>query len=187
MKNLVEPIKVKEEVEAVERYLAKHSLRNQLIWAFGVNTGLRISDILGLDVEQVRNKEIIEIKEKKTGKSKQITLNSKLQRLISRYLVERDKNFCITGGEPLFLGKKHHRLDRSQVYRFINDACKRLNININVGCHSMRKVFGWFFYKKYNDIALLQKIFNHSSPAVTLRYIGITQEEMNTSYKNFEL
>ena len=187
MKNLVEPIKVKKDVEAVEQYLAKHSLRNQLIWVFGVNTGLRISDILGLDVEQVRNKDTIDLIEKKTGKSKKIRLNNKLQKMIKQYLVERDKNYCITGEEPLFIGKKHHRLDRSQVYRFINEACRELNININAGCHSMRKVFGWFFYKKYNDIALLQSIFNHSSPEVTLRYIGITQEEINTSYKNFEL
>ena len=55
MKNLVEPIKDKKDVEAVEQYLAKHSLRNQLIWVFGCNTGLRISDILGLNVEDVRN------------------------------------------------------------------------------------------------------------------------------------
>ena len=47
MKGLVEPIKKKEDVEAIERYLAKNSKRNQLIWAFGINTGLRVSDILG--------------------------------------------------------------------------------------------------------------------------------------------
>ena len=68
MKNLVEPIKNKKDIEAIEEYLAKHSKRNQLIWAIGTNTGLRISDILGLNVENVRNKQYVEIIEKKTKK-----------------------------------------------------------------------------------------------------------------------
>ena len=61
MKNLVEPIKSKKDIEAIEKYLAKHSLRNQLIWVFGTNTGLRISDILALNVEDVQNKQYVEI------------------------------------------------------------------------------------------------------------------------------
>lgn len=89
--------------------------------------------------------------------------------------------------EPLFIGKKHCRLDRSQVYRFLNDACKKLGILANVGTHTMRKSFGYHFYKKYNDVALLQKILNHSSPAITLRYIGVDQDEIDLSYNNFEL
>ena len=82
MKNLVEPIKNKKDIEAIEQYLAKHSKRNQLIWAFGINTGLRVSDILGLNIEDVENKSYIEIKEKKTGKYKRFPLNKKLKDLI---------------------------------------------------------------------------------------------------------
>ena len=59
MRNLVEPIKSKKDIVAIEEYLSKHSIRNQLIWAFGTNTGLRISDILGLNVEDVRNRQYV--------------------------------------------------------------------------------------------------------------------------------
>ncbi|MBR1625654.1 MAG: site-specific integrase [Bacteroidales bacterium] len=187
MKNLVEPIKDKKLVEEVEKYLAKQSLRNQLIWVFGCNTGLRISDILGLNVEDVEGKSYVEVREKKTGKYKRFPLNNKLQKLIKKYLVERAKTYSVTGDNPLFVGKKHHRLDRSQVYRIINAACNEVGITVNVGCHSMRKNFGLYFYKQYNNIALLQKIFQHSAPAITLRYIGITQQEIDESYLNFEL
>ena len=82
MKNLVEPIKNKKDIEAIEEYLAKNSKRNQLIWAIGTNTGLRISDILALNVEDVRNKQYVEIIEKKTKKYKRFPLNQKLQKLI---------------------------------------------------------------------------------------------------------
>ena len=187
MKNFVEPIKDKKQVEAVERYLAEHSKRNQLIWAFGINTGLRVSDILGLNVSDVEGKSYVEIREKKTGKYKRFPLNNKLQKLIKEYLPERQKQYTLEDEEPLFIGKLHKRLDRSQVYRFLDTACKRLGILVNVGTHTMRKSFGFHFYKQYNDIALLQKILNHSNPAITLKYIGITQEEIDLSYKNFQL
>ena len=188
MKNVVEPIKNKKDLERIEQYLEKRSNRNRLIFVFGINTGLRVSDILGLNVKDVENKSYVEIKEKKTGKYKRFPLNTKLKFLIKEYLsTERRKCYSITGDEPLFLGKKHCRLDRSQVYRFLNEACKNLGITANIGTHTMRKSFGYHFYKKYNDVALLQKILNHSAPAITLRYIGIAQEEIDLSYNNFEL
>lgn len=185
--NFVEPIKNRKQVEAVENHLASYSKRNQLIFVLGINTGLRVSDILGLNISDVKYKSYVEIREKKTGKYKRFPLNNKLKVLIREYLKEREKNYCISENEPLFIGKKHCRLNRSQVYRFLNESCQELGININVGTHTMRKTFGYFFYKKFNDIALLQKILNHSSPSITLRYIGIAQEEIDLSYNNFEL
>lgn len=187
MKNLVEPIKSKKDIERIEQYLAKHSLRNQLIWVFGTNSGLRISDILALNVEDVKNKQYVEIIEKKTKKYKRFPLNNKLRNLIKEYLKIRENQYSLTNEEPLFVGKKHCRLDRSQVYRFINDVCRNLGIAVNVGTHTMRKTFGYHHYKQNNNVALLQKIFNHSSPSITMRYIGIAQEELDESYINFEL
>lgn len=188
MKNLVEPIKSKEQLRKLEDYLTTKNLRNRLIFIFGINSGLRVSDILNLNIEDVKSKNFVEIKEKKTGKYKRFPLNKKLKKLIKEYLPLREKLYAIGDENPLFLGKKHKRLDRSQVYRFLNEACKKVGIkNINVGTHTMRKSFGFHFYKQYNDVALLQKILNHSSPAITLRYIGIAQEEIDNSYKNFEL
>ncbi len=187
MKNIAEAIKSRKDVEAVEKYLAVQSGRNRLVWVFGINTGLRVSDILALNIEDVENKSYLEVIEKKTNKYKRFPLNGKLKLLIKEYLKERKKQYALTNDEPLFLGKKHLRLNRSQVYRFLNDTCRKLNIGINIGTHTMRKTFGYHHYKKFNDVALLQKILNHSSPAITLRYIGISQEEIDYSYNNFEL
>ena len=187
MRNLVDPIKDKEQVKAVEEYLKSYSNRNQLIFIFGINTGLRVSDILALDIADVKNRTYVEIREKKTGKYKRFPLNEKLKRLIKEYLKEREQKYSIGEGEALFIGKKHCRLNRSQVYRFLNKACEKLGISINVGTHTMRKTFGYHHYKQFNDIALLQKILNHSSPSITLRYIGIDQETIDISYNNFEL
>lgn len=89
--------------------------------------------------------------------------------------------------EPLFMTKFENRLSRVTAYYTIKEACKRANLEEKFGTHTMRKTFGYHHYKKYKDVAMLQKIFNHSSPAMTLRYIGIEQEEINKSYKDFIL
>ncbi len=183
MKNIVDSIKDKNALENLERYFEERSERNRLIFVFGINSGLRISDILGLNVNDVFGKSYVEIREKKTGKYKRFPLNQKLRDLLENYLDGQK-----ISSKPLFMGKKLGRLHRSQVYRFLKKACNEVGItNINIGTHTMRKSFGYFFYKQYNDVVLLQKILNHSSPSTTLRYIGIAQEEIDFSYLNFKL
>ena len=78
-------------------------------------------------------------------------------------------------------------MDRIQAYRVIKKACNKINPHLNVGTHTMRKTFAYHHYKRFKDIAILQKIFNHSSPTTTLRYIGIEQDEINHFYKKFSL
>ncbi len=187
--NYVEPIKSKEYISKIENWLTAHNKRNRLIFAIGINTGLRISDILALNISDVYRKTYIEIHEKKTGKYKRFPLNKKLQELIRSYLSEeRKKVHSLCESEPLFVSKKHYRLERTQVYRFMQEACKSVGLSeAKIGCHTLRKTFAYHHYKQFNNIALLQKILNHSSTAITLRYIGIDQEEIDMSYNSFEL
>lgn len=56
-----------------------------------------------------------------------------------------------------------------------------------IGTHTLRKTFGYHHYEKFKDVVMLQKIFNHSSTEITLRYIGIEQDEIDESYVNFVL
>ena len=181
MKQTVEPIRSKEQIKQVEEYLAKKSKRNRLLFVLGTNSGLRVSDILNLNVSDVRNKTHIEIKEQKTGKFKKFPINDKLKKLIQEFIKDKEDD------EPLFLSQKQKRLDRSQAYRMLNEACRAVGITVNIGTHSMRKSFGYHHYKQFKDIAMLQMIFNHSNPKITLRYIGIEQDEIDNSYKQFVL
>ncbi len=181
MKYLVEPIRDKQKIKAVENYLEQKNIRNKVIFCLGINSGLRVSDILSLNVGDVRGRSHIELAEKKTGKIKKFPLNKKLEQILENFIQNKYDN------EPLFLSKKYHRLDRSQVYRMLNEACAAAGIDENIGTHTMRKTFGYHHYKQFKDIAMLQMIFNHSSPNITLRYIGIDQDEIDKSYKAFEL
>ena len=177
----VEPIRSKKDIEKVEKLLAKQSKRDLLLFNIGTNCGLRISDILRLNVGDVRNKSYIQIVEKKTGKFKKFPINAKLKPLIEEFCKgRRDK-------EPLFLSHWKHRLARSTAYYMIKDACKRAGLEEKIGTHSLRKTFGYHHYQQFKDIVILQKIFNHSSPQITMRYIGIEQDKIDDSYNNFVL
>lgn len=178
--NLVEPIKKVHDIELIKEYL-KGNERNLLMFNLGINSGLRISDILALDVKDVKNKEYIAIREKKTNKFKRFPLNKNLQEQINKFV--RDKEL----DSPLFVTQKHKRLDRIQAYKILNRAVKTLGLDIRVGTHSLRKTFGYHHFKKFDNLPLLQKILNHSSSSITLRYIGLEQEAIDESYNNFYL
>lgn len=177
----VEPIRNKKDVEKVERYLEKQNKRDHLIFVFGTNSGLRISDIVALNVGDVRGKNYVQIVEKKTGKTKKFPLNDKLKTLIADFVKnKRDK-------EPLFKSYWGRRYSRITAYYMIRNACAEVGLEEKIGTHSMRKTFGYHHYKQFKDIAILQKIFNHSSQMITMRYIGIEQDQIDYSYNNFIL
>lgn len=108
-------------------------------------------------------------------------LNDKLKSLIADFVKgKRDK-------EPLFKSMWGRRYNRITAYYMIRDACKKVGLEERIGTHSMRKTFGYHHYQQFKDVALLQKIFNHSSQMITLRYIGIEQDQIDYTYNNFVL
>ncbi len=177
----VEPIRSREDIKKVEKILSNQSKRNLLLFTIGTNCGLRISDILALNVKDVKEKNYIQIIEKKTGKFKKFPINAKLKPMLQEYT----KNKSLE--EPLFSTIFHNRLDRSAAYRIINSACAKAGLEERIGTHTLRKTFGYHHYQQFKDVVILQKIFNHFSPQITLRYIGIEQDQIDESYKNFIL
>lgn len=178
--NIVYPIKDKEKIAQMKKILSSNK-RNLLLFNLGINSGLRVSDILALDIKDVKDKTFIELREQKTNKYKQFPINEKIQSDIKEFIQHKNIN------EPLFLSQKDNRLSRVQAYKILRKTAKEVGIDVHIGTHSLRKTFGYHHYKQFDDIVLLQKIFNHSSPAVTLRYIGLEQETINESYKKFFL
>ena len=180
----VEPIRdirdlIRIDMKFMEMGLEKYAV----LFKFGCYTGLRASDILNFKTKDVYKKDKCYIREIKTGKTKIFPINKVVQNRIIAY-VERNN---IQMDDYLFAGRGNRELDRSQAYRQINAVCASLGINANVGTHTMRKTFGYHAYRSGVPIATLMQIFNHASPDVTLRYIGVTQDEINDVYMNLDL
>lgn len=176
----VEPIRNPEKIQEMKAILKRQNFRDYLLFELGINSGLRISDLLSLRVKDVKGKYQIELREKKTDKVKTFQVNPKVQEQLNDY---------VTGLEPeiyLFQSRKgdNKPISRVQAYRVLRKAADKLGIE-KVGTHTLRKTFGYWHYKRNKDVALLQQIFNHSSPSITLDYIGINQEEINKSTREF--
>lgn len=77
-------------------------------------------------------------------------------------------------------------ITRCRAYTILNEAGKKCNLE-EIGTHTLRKTFGYWFYQQTHDVAILQELFNHSSPSITLRYIGINQDTLDNAYDNFSL
>lgn len=178
----VQPIRDKKLIEQFKNELLKNGYRDYMLFVIGINTGLRISDILKLKVSDVKDRTHIKITEKKTKKDKRFKINMMLRADIDKYIENMNDD------EYLFSSRKGENkpITRVQAYRILNNVANRLGVE-EIGTHTLRKTFGYWHYQQYKDVALLQDLFNHSAPSVTLEYIGINQDIMDKSIDNFYL
>ena len=181
--NFVQPIREIEKIEEFKSLLKERSQRDYFLFFMGINTGLRISDLLPLKVKDVKNKTHITITEEKTGKVKRFPLY-KIQEEIAAYIKGmRDNSYLFPSREK---NNGVRPISRHQAWKILNDVGKTLGMD-SIGTHTLRKTFGYHFYQKYKDLALLQELFNHSAPSVTLRYIGINQDMIDDAMREFKL
>lgn len=179
----VEPIRDKKMIKKMYYYLNGKDRKYGLMFKFGLNTGLRISDIIPIKVEDIFNsksafRDYLVIKEKKTGKEKKIKINSALRDEIDSYLKSRQNRT----NSYLFYSAKGDHISRIQAYRVLKEAADCCGIE-NFGTHSLRKTWGYWTYRlsKYN-VGLIMDTFNHSSQSITLRYIGVNQDQKDELY-----
>jgi integrase len=184
----VEPIREKTKIDQLYHDLYIYEPKYAMIFKFGINTGLRISDIISIKINDIYNenfsfKEYFTLSEKKTGKQKKIKLNSVLRESLQYYVGQQ----VLETEDYLFPSQKGGYIGRIQTYRVFKKVAKEINIE-NFGTHSLRKTWGYWTYRmsEYN-IGLIMDTFNHSSQSVTLRYIGINQEEKDELYDKVQL
>ena len=175
----VEPIKEVEKINAIKRNLKKQSARDYLLFVLGINTGIRVNQLLSLKVKDIYTgnefKEFLNVRDDdKPSREKAVYLNSNVRNAARLYLESRD----FTGEQYLFQSKKNPQpITRQQAYRIINQAAKEVGIPGKIGTHTLRKTFGYHAYRKGIAISILMDIYNHHSPAETLHYIGIDKNE----------
>lgn len=185
----VEPIRDRKQVESIKKILRGSNLRDYTLFVLGVNSGLRVSDLLSLivgDVVDERGKPVerISLREQKTGKLKTFPLSDNARKAIAEYLESRRWK----REEPLFISRKDRgTLQRAQAWKILNAAAQAVGVKDRIGTHTLRKTFAYHAYKAGKDITLIQKLLNHHSPATTLRYIGITQDDMDDVYLTVNL
>lgn len=177
----IEPIRTKKTIQDLKTLLAGNPFDSAL-FIVGINTNLRASDLLNLKVEQVKDLKAgdsVELKEKKTGKKKLVTLNQNAIDAIQTLLASRE----YSEGDYLFIGQRGTVISVPALNLKIKRWMKRLNIKGNFGSHSLRKTWAFMQYSFNNaQIPDLMEAMNHSSQKITLRYIGIQEATIKRLY-----
>jgi integrase len=172
----VEAIKDEQQLLAIKSYLKSRSARDYCLFLLGINTGIRIYDLLHLYVKDFMCAD--------TGKINHY-MHSSVHTDPPVYLnkhVRESLHSCIVEGslqlhDYLFKSRKTNEpITRQQAYRIINEAAKKAGILDSIGTHTLRKTFGYHAYKKGIAISLIQKRLQQTTPSETRQYLGVTNE-----------
>ena len=188
-----QPIRSLDELTAFRSYyLDKQvNLGNYMLICMGLNTALRISDMLQLkwgnvyDFDRKHYAKHIVVCEGKTGKETRIAINNNLIDAFEMYMGSLKS---VSGNDYIFTGKtKGTHLSRSQAFRIITHVAEALNMENGISCHSLRKTFGYYAWKYGTPPAMLMEIYNHSSYEITKRYLGIKQDDRDNVFLKVNL
>ena len=201
-----EPIKSMDDIMRISSYLiAEGRYRDNMLFIVGINFGLRVSDLRMLRFCNLINdnltfKDSFPVFEKKTRntrkrkKNRYITINSAVIEAVTLYL-ENTPGVALSDymfrSESNRGGNVNQPLSNQSIDRILKGIAAALDLNMHMSTHTLRKTFCyWMMVRGYNDsrrLLLLQKMLNHSSPAQTLDYIGLSQEEIEAAYHQLNL
>lgn len=179
-----EPIKDRAIIEGIKTALnTKKNRKYYALFCTGINTALRISDILKLRVSDVQSG-YVHTKETKTGKNKQFPINDALNAVLTNYI----KEYNLKDDDYLFFSNRKDGIrsikyiDQSQAYRKLGEVIESLYSNIHFSTHVLRKTCAFWLYQSTKDITLVMHALNQSSVSVTMRYIGLTQQNVDAAF-----
>lgn len=183
----VQAVKDLDKVKLISHLLERrYSKQMSDIWNIGLNLALRISDLLSIKFEDIHQDRLI-IKEAKTRKIANIQLNQKTLTTIKQIQAEHPSHVYLFQSyrNQQSLNKAPKPLSR----RAVSEAFAMIGqeVNVSLGTHSMRKTRGYHLYQNTKDIARVMKMLRHSSEGVTLRYIGITQDDVDKDFVDLEI
>jgi integrase len=183
-KILVHPIQNVKDIQSIKTLLAEKP-RDLLLFTLGINNGIRTGDLLKLkvsDLKDLKPGDSIQITESKTKKRNTLVVNKEVHKALRHFLTTQNPK----DDEYLFQSRqKGHALTVMVVNRMIKSWCKAINLPGNYGAHTLRKTFGYIQRTKFGvGFEVLCRRFNHSSPAITMRYLGITDQEVYSILQN---
>lgn len=186
----VEAVKTKEEIALIELLLRKHF--NELysdIWRVGINLALRISDLLAIRYSELDLvKAQYTLVEGKTNKRRTVALNKTVVSIITRRQAEYPNDtYLFQTHSNRTASSAPSPVSRITVAKRFKEIGQMHLVNLRLGTHSMRKTRGYIMHQDGVPIERIAKVLNHSSTSTTMRYIGITQADIEQTYYDYEL
>jgi integrase len=204
----VEPIRELKDIRLVKKMLADNP-RDLALFTIGINTSLRASDLVRLTVGQLRGlrpMDELELKERKTGNLRRISLNRACIEAVEGQLNNLKKQSCAAesndshpssidshslpihpiDAQPFFISRRGGgSLTVSSVHRLVKGWCRAINLRGNYGSHTLRKTWGYHQRVTYGQaLPVLCEVLGHSTQRQTLTYLCIQAEEIRSVYAN---
>jgi len=177
----VEPIRDRRAIARIKKMLRDHP-RDLCLFVLGMNTAFRANELLSLKVGQVRSLlpgDILSVKQSKTAKFRQVTVNNTVVEAISLHLAAN----CLMDDEPLFMGKRGC-LTVPTVSTMVKTWCENAGLKGSYGSHTLRKTWGyWQRMERGTAVPLLMEAFGHATQQQTLAYLGIQAAEIAQIYE----
>src|SRR5258708_8792546 len=194
--NFVEPIRDKKQIAHIKNVLrGQGRWRDLLLFVVGINTALRISDLLQLRIgdfvdDQGQLKSRFWLREEKRGKRHEVVVNESIREALAQYL-NAYPNLGNNLDHFVFFNSKNNSytqaLKRGQAWNVIASICHTVGLRGNFGTHSLRKTWGYHARMQGVDLALIMYQLNHARLAYTKRYLGITDDELQAVVRRLNL
>lgn len=186
----VDPIQDEADIKALIKLLDGDS-RNSLLFILGINTGIRVTDILQLrvgDLKYLNPGQVHQIVEGKTNKKNVIVINKSIRKALDKFIEDKkpdDRNFLFQSAKKDQEGQPQP-ITVGSVNKLIKTWTKAINLKIgNYGARTLRKTWGYQQRVKFGvGFEVIAKRYNHSSPAITMRYLGIQDKEVHDVLMN---
>ena len=184
----VEPIRDMKKISRIKNQLTwAWKIRDLVLFWLGINSALRISDLLSVKVWDVFDadctvKEYFEMNEAKTNKKHRVTITKSVKNSLLLYK-EKYQRICTDPNNFLFFNTKKDPLWKTAILRqharyLINEWCKGVWLKWSYWWHTLRKTRWYQARKQGIPMEIIQHKLNHSSMSVTKRYLGITDDEI---------
>lgn len=176
----VQPIRDQRIIEGMKEYFRNRNMRDYLLFCMGIYSGLRVSDLCRLRVGMVRRSHV-SVTEKKNKNAKKFIIHPSIREDLDRFISGKsDTDYLFASRQRKKVSRlKNQPIDRTTAYRILNKAAAEFGLE-EIGTHTLRKTWA---YQLYNadprNLALLMESFGHTDPAITLDYIGISQDMMD--------
>lgn len=196
--DFVEPIRDKKKITAIKNLLSgAHRYRDLLLFVMGINSALRISDLLQLrigdvldDQGEIRNR--FTIREEKRDKRNEVVINDSIHDALEKF-IDAYPGIANNPDNYLFFSTKlsdysyTRPITRIQAWRLISEVCDAVGLSGNYGTHTLRKTWGYHARQSGVPLELIMHKLNHSNIAMTKRYLGITDDELRAIAENLNL
>lgn len=195
--NFVEPIRDLKKIAQIKNLLRwEWNIRDLLLFELGINSALRVSDLLDIRVLDVFTSidtpaDFFDVKEEKTGKANRITITPKVKETLKLY-AETYPEVVKNPNHYIFFHKKRfpsgsEQIGRKTSWLLLSNLCESVGLKWNFWNHTLRKTWWYQARVQWIPLEIIQHKLNHSSLAVTQKYLWITADEIAEACNKLDL